>query len=165
MRRRLAPGSTAPGSAAHSGASAPSSAEETKLDDLSQFMSSMEEGPAHSSLHFEDQSLPAAHAHASVLSGVSVPPSPIPLVPPAKPSGAGRLHRPAPRPVRASGVVTASAVQISRRLELSASKASVAESGTAPRTLAFAGEISGRDPVSEFGPHLRTVHDAAAGGG
>jgi hypothetical protein len=36
---------------------------------------------------------------------------------------------------------------------------------TAPRTLSFAGEISGRDPVSEFGPHLRGVHDAAAGGG
>jgi hypothetical protein len=36
---------------------------------------------------------------------------------------------------------------------------------TAPRTLSFAGEISGRDPVSEFGAHLRTVHDAAAGGG
>ncbi|MFO0625879.1 MAG: hypothetical protein U0325_09715 [Polyangiales bacterium] len=36
---------------------------------------------------------------------------------------------------------------------------------TAPRTLAFAGEIASRDPVAEVGPHLRGVHDAAAGGG
>lgn len=36
---------------------------------------------------------------------------------------------------------------------------------TAPRALCFAGEISGRDPVAELGPHLRGVHDAAAGGG
>ena len=36
---------------------------------------------------------------------------------------------------------------------------------TAPRALSLAGEIAGRDPVADFGPHLRSVHDAAAGGG
>lgn len=35
---------------------------------------------------------------------------------------------------------------------------------TAPRALALKGEIAVRDPVAEFGPHVRRIHDAAVGG-
>jgi len=35
----------------------------------------------------------------------------------------------------------------------------------APRTVALRGELAVRDPVAEFGPHFRAVHEAAAGGG
>jgi len=36
---------------------------------------------------------------------------------------------------------------------------------TEPRTLSMRGELSMRDPVAEVGPHVRKIHDAAAGGG
>ena len=34
-----------------------------------------------------------------------------------------------------------------------------------PRTVVLKGELALRDPVAELGPHLRRIHDAAAGGG
>lgn len=36
---------------------------------------------------------------------------------------------------------------------------------TGDRALAWSGEFAHRDPVSEVGPHVRRIHDAAAGGG
>jgi hypothetical protein len=36
---------------------------------------------------------------------------------------------------------------------------------TGPRTVRMRGELSMRDPVVEVGPHVRKIHDAAAGGG
>lgn len=35
---------------------------------------------------------------------------------------------------------------------------------TDARALALSGEIAVRDPVAEFGPHFRRIHDAAVGG-
>ena len=34
-----------------------------------------------------------------------------------------------------------------------------------PRAIVLKGELALRDPVAELGPHLRRIHDAAAGGG
>lgn len=34
-----------------------------------------------------------------------------------------------------------------------------------PRELAWRGQLASQDPVAEVGPHLRAVHEAAAGGG
>lgn len=36
---------------------------------------------------------------------------------------------------------------------------------TGPRELAWRGELAARDPVAEIGPHVRAIHEAAAGGG
>ncbi|MEZ4407072.1 MAG: hypothetical protein R3A52_11415 [Polyangiales bacterium] len=36
---------------------------------------------------------------------------------------------------------------------------------TGDRALAWSGEFAHRDPVAEVGPHVRRIHDAAAGGG